>query len=54
MKNVAKDPDYSGIKSQLNGMLLNILREQNDPRVVETPCRFEYTPYAGKLQDFQK
>ena len=30
------------------------LIKYNDPRVTETPCRFESQPYAGELQAFQK
>ncbi len=49
MTNLASDPDYTDIKAQLSNQLLTVLREQNDPRIVETPCRFEHLPYAGPL-----
>ena len=29
--------------------LLDILKTQNDPRLMEQPCRYEYEPYAGKV-----
>jgi arylsulfatase A-like enzyme len=54
MHNVAVDPRFSEIKKELNEKLIHLLREQNDPRVNEFPCRFELTPYAGDLQDWQK
>lgn len=54
MKNLADDPEYTEIKNKLNEKLMDILYEEEDPRVVEKPCRFEHPPYAGELQDFQK
>jgi len=53
MNNVADKEEYSQIKKELNAKLMKILVEQNDPRIVETPCRFENQPYAGPLQPFQ-
>jgi hypothetical protein len=26
-----------------------ILEAENDPRLTEQPCRYEYAPYAGKV-----
>ncbi len=54
MKNVADDPDYGDIKKQLNTQLMDILHKEQDPRITENPCRFERTPYAGELLEFQK
>lgn len=54
MKNVANDPEYIEIKNNLNGELMEVLRKQQDPRITESPCRFEHAPYAGELQEFQK
>jgi hypothetical protein len=54
MHNIAENPEYEDIKRALNAQLMELLRAQNDPRVVEAPCRFEFTPYAGELMDFQK
>lgn len=54
LANAAKLPEYQETKQKLNRDLMNLLREQQDPRVTETPCRFEQTPYAGPLQAFQK
>jgi len=53
MNNVADDPAYADVRRTLEERLLTVLREQNDPRVTETPCRFESAPYAGRLADFQ-
>jgi arylsulfatase A-like enzyme len=54
MNNIAEDKGYEGIKTALKMKLFQELKKYNDPRVVETPCRFETQPYAGELQDFQK
>ena len=54
MKNVAADGKYAEIKQELNKRLLDHLEQYNDPRTQETPCRFEHSPYAGELQEFQK
>jgi uncharacterized sulfatase len=51
MKNVAADPGYSEVKEELAAKLMRVLREQDDPRVVETPCRYEHVPYAGPVED---
>lgn len=49
MTNVAQDPAYAGIKARLEARLLQVLREQNDPRLMEQPCRYEFEPYAGPI-----
>lgn len=47
MLNVAQDPEYEQIRDRLATKLDSELRQANDPRLVETPCRFELPPYAG-------
>ena len=47
MHNVAADPAYANIRGQMEAQLLAVLREQNDPRLMEQPCRYELEPYAG-------
>ena len=47
MNNVADDPDYAHIREELADRLGTVLRENDDPRVVESPCRFELPPFAG-------
>jgi arylsulfatase A-like enzyme len=49
MNNVADDPAYCDIQKKLAVQLMQILRENNDPRLVESPCRFEHEPFAGAL-----
>ena len=49
MNNVAEDPSYADIREELAGRLETVLRENDDPRVVESPCRFELPPFAGPL-----
>jgi uncharacterized sulfatase len=49
MNNVAGDPAYRETQEELAAALMQVLREQGDPRVVESPCRFEHAPYAGPL-----
>ena len=51
MVNVAGDPEYAEIRSQLNEQLMSVLREQDDPRLVESPPRFEQAPYAGPVSE---
>ncbi|MCY4015476.1 MAG: sulfatase [Gammaproteobacteria bacterium] len=48
MNNVADDPAYANVRSQLEGRLIDVLRAQDDPRLMEQPCRYEFEPYAGK------
>ncbi len=50
MNNVADDPSYQGTKKELFDQLMAVLKEQDDPRVVETPCRFEQAPYASPFE----
>jgi len=47
MKNVAGDPAYGDIQEELSARLMQVLRENDDPRLVESPCRFEHRPFAG-------
>ena len=51
MVNVAGDSGYAEIRSQLNEQLMSVLREQDDPRLVESPPRFEQAPYAGPVSE---
>lgn len=51
MNNLADDPEYDPIRKELAADLMQTLREQNDPRLVESPCRFEHAPYAGPVED---
>jgi uncharacterized sulfatase len=53
MKNLAGEESYSKIKQQLHMRLMDVLKKQKDPRIVEKPCRFEHTPYAGELTKIQ-
>ena len=47
LRNVADDPAYANIKGQMEARLKQVLEEQDDPRLMEQPCRYEYEPYAG-------
>ena len=49
MNNVAGEPDYNHVRADLESRLLAILEAENDPRLMEQPCRYEYEPYAGKV-----
>ena len=53
LTNVAEDPDYAGVRARLHTQLMQLLTREKDPRAVESPCRFESSPYAGDLQPFQ-
>ena len=49
LDNVADDPDYASVRERMEARLLGILAQQDDPRLMEQPCRYEYEPYAGPV-----
>ena len=49
MTNVAEDPSYVETLNTLSATLLEVLEKHNDPRVTESECRFDYSPYAGTV-----
>ncbi|MDP6662837.1 MAG: sulfatase [SAR202 cluster bacterium] len=49
MNNVAGHADYQDARMKLSDRLMRVLREHDDPRLVESPCRFEHAPYAGPI-----
>ena len=49
MNNVADQPDYQHARTILSDELMRVLRQYDDPRLVEVPCRFEHAPYAGPI-----
>jgi len=51
MINVATDPNYESIRKDHHDRLMKILVEQQDPRIVESPSRFEQPPYAGPVPE---
>ena len=51
LSNVAYEPGYTEIREDLNDQLMNLLIKQEDPRVVESPPRFEKAPYAGSVSE---
>ncbi|KAA1302285.1 MAG: sulfatase [SAR202 cluster bacterium] len=51
LSNVAYEPEYMEIREDLNDQLMNLLIKQEDPRVVESPPRFEKAPYAGPVSE---
>jgi len=51
MQNVAYDSEYEQIRAKLNSHLMSVLQEQDDPRITESPPRFEQPPFAGPLDD---
>ena len=46
MHNLADDPQYAETKQALSDQLMAVLREQNDPRIMEEDCRFERSPFT--------
>ena len=46
INNVVDDPSYKGARQQLADQLMAVLKEQEDPRVVEPDCRFERSPFT--------
>ena len=51
MTNLAADPAYQQTRQELHDQLMQILRDQNDPRIVESPIRFELPPFAGPISE---
>jgi N-sulfoglucosamine sulfohydrolase len=51
MENVAYKDEYDQIRANLNSRLMSLLKEQNDPRLTESPPRFEQPPYAGPIPE---
>ena len=49
MNNVADHPNYQDTRKSLADKLMCVLRENDDPRLMESPCRFEHAPYAGPV-----
>ncbi|MFW5982380.1 MAG: sulfatase [Candidatus Brocadiia bacterium] len=49
MNNLADDPDYQAVKEELSARLMDVLHEEEDPRVTEEPCRFERSPFTDPL-----
>ena len=47
LTNVADDPAYADVRAELEGRLMAVLEAEDDPRLTESPCRFELEPYAG-------
>ncbi len=46
LNNVVEDARYREVRQQLSEQLMNVLTEQEDPRVVEPDCRFERSPFT--------
>ncbi|MEZ4712812.1 MAG: sulfatase [Caldilineaceae bacterium] len=51
MHNLAHNPEYDAVREELATQLMQVLRQQDDPRIMEEPCRFEHAPYAGPVAD---
>ncbi|MCA9227221.1 MAG: DUF4976 domain-containing protein, partial [Planctomycetales bacterium] len=49
MKNVANDPEYAEVVTQLRKRLLDELQQSGDPRLVDDGKFFETPPMAGPL-----
>jgi arylsulfatase A-like enzyme len=50
LHNVANDPRYANVRQMMEERLLAVLTAQDDPRLMEQPCRYEFEPYAGPLE----
>jgi len=46
MNNVVDDSSYKETRQKLADQLMAVLKEQEDPRIVEPDCRFEQSPYT--------
>jgi hypothetical protein len=50
LTNVADDPAYETVRAEMESRLFAVLEAQDDPRLMEQPCRFELEPYAGDVR----
>ncbi len=50
IRNVAEDPSYSAVKAEMSRRLMQILREQNDPRVTDDGGMFERPPFTDPVE----
>ena len=46
VKNVAADPKYAKAREEMASRLTTVLKDANDPRVVEKDCRFDRSPFS--------
>ena len=44
---VAQEPGYADVRAELEARLLSVLTKEDDPRLMEQPCRYELEPYAA-------
>jgi uncharacterized sulfatase len=51
VRNIADISEYQDTRARLAEQLLEILREQEDPRIVEEPIRFENPPYTVHISE---
>lgn len=51
MENVAGEDKYSEMLRNLSDKLVGVMRDHNDPRMVDDECRYESYPYAGPVDD---
>ncbi|MES2695019.1 MAG: sulfatase, partial [Verrucomicrobiota bacterium] len=49
IKNVAADPAYAKIKTELSGQLMKTLQEAKDPRVTGDGTTFDRPPFSGPI-----
>jgi N-sulfoglucosamine sulfohydrolase len=47
IRNVSSDPHYAAVLSELSAQLTETLQNARDPRVLETPPRFELPPFTA-------
>ena len=47
--NVAASDSYAKVKSELRNRLMTVLRETGDPRITESPVRFENEPFTSPV-----
>ena len=47
MTNLAGNAEFESVRAGLEARLLAVLEEQDDPRLMEQPCRYEFEPYAA-------
>ena len=46
MHNLAESPEYEMVKNELSAKLMKVLSESKDPRLVDSSCRYDLSPFT--------
>ncbi len=54
LNNLAGDPDYDDVRRELREAMMDVLRQNNDPRAADGDCCFEHSPFTDAVTPPQK